>query len=87
MNDPFRPLHLTRKKCKCGFVGTRTEFLSHMSTQEHQLVDRTGKMSIQAFFERHGEVPCYADDPSVPPKDYTSALEKDAKRQAIVDSL
>lgn len=58
-----------------------------MSVQERELVTRTGKMSIQAFFERHGEVPCYADDEATPPKDYTSALEKDAKRRAIVDSI
>jgi hypothetical protein len=55
-----------------------------MSTQEHQLVASTGKMSIQAFFERHGEVPVYTDEA---PRDYTSALAKDAKRQAIIDSL
>jgi hypothetical protein len=57
-----------------------------MSTQEHQLVSSTGKMSIQAFFERHGEVPCYADDDHVP-RDYTSVLAKDSKRQSIIDSM
>jgi hypothetical protein len=82
MNDPFRPLHPTRKKCKCGLIGTRNEFLCHMTTQERQLVTKTGKMSIQAFFERHGEVPCYADE-AQPEQDHTRA-EKIVK---LIDSI
>ena len=57
-----------------------------MTTQERQLVTKTGKMSIQAFFQRHGEVPCYADDPFVP-KDYTSALERADAKKKLIDSI
>jgi uncharacterized protein YjhX (UPF0386 family) len=84
--NPFRQLHPTQKKCKCGFTGERNAFNTHMAKTEHELVTKTGKMSIQAFFKRHGEVPCYADEPFQQP-DLTETLEKSIKQRKLIDSL
>jgi hypothetical protein len=60
--NPFRKLHPTLKICRCGFIGTSSAFHNHMEVQERELVHRTGRMSICAFFERHGESLLYEDD-------------------------
>jgi hypothetical protein len=84
--NPFRQLHPTLRKCKCGFVGKKSEFHAHMIKLERELVHKTGKMGYKAFFQRHGEVPIYTDTPIEYP-DYATTMDKEAKRQAIVDSI
>jgi len=55
-SSPFKPLHPTDKKCKCGYIGKRSLFYKHL--EQAQLVCAS-HYPPQPFFQFHGEVPHY----------------------------
>lgn len=56
--SPFQPLHPTLKKCKCGFIGTRTQLYRHFDAERFTAAG----IPINGFFARHGEVPLHNVD-------------------------
>jgi hypothetical protein len=71
-------LHPTNKKCRCGFIGNRTQFYNHMSNRQRLYKDP------QHFFASHGEIPYYTNEAQ---PDLTAALTKSLERQAKLLTL
>lgn len=84
LRSPFTPLHPTLKACKCGMIGTKTQFYSHM--------DQWGKLyeesKLPNFWKDHGEVPINADDPRTQLSAQLAVMvERQKKQQKLIDEL
>lgn len=62
-NQPskIKKLHPTLKKCLCGQVGTKSQFLRHMEYEREQS-RRRGEHCV-VFWKKHGEIPLNVGDP------------------------
>lgn len=55
-----RKLHPTLKKCACGWIGAKKGYFDHIDDAESD-----EGLSAKEFWTKHGEIPCYVDDPEV----------------------
>jgi len=51
----IKQLHPTLKRCKCGFIGTRSALYKHFEPLT----------KLSDFTTKHGEVPLNEDDPRI----------------------
>jgi hypothetical protein len=72
----IKQLHPTLKACKCGFIGTKTEFYNHMNETVKQYT------AARQFFTEHGEAVLNFDDPRLKDRE-----PHQVTRQNIIDSL
>lgn len=78
----IKELHPTFKACKCGMIGTKTQFYSHMKQWEKHYP------TTKDFFAAHGEVPLDIDDPRTSLSAALAlTLEQHDRRKKIVEEL
>lgn len=83
-SSPFTPLHPTLRACHCGFIGTKTQFYSHMDSWQKLYKDG----GLPNFWKDHGEVPINADDPRTQLSAQLAVmLERQQRQQKIIDEL
>ena len=58
--NPFRTLHPTLKKCRCGYVADKGKLYRHFD-EVRSMLRAHGDAAIE-FFVAHGEVPYYTDN-------------------------
>jgi hypothetical protein len=81
--NPFRQLHPTLKKCKCGLTATKKDFNQHMD-QVATHYNRCG-MTLGEFFADHGEIPHYEAEPRE--RDFVAQAAKVSKIAHILDTM
>jgi hypothetical protein len=63
--SPFTPLHPTLKKCKCGYIGTRSQLYKHFDSEAVKHANDAIR-KIAGFESKftciHGEVPLRANE-------------------------
>ena len=82
--SPIQRLHPTFRACRCGFVGTKTQFYNHMGEWTKHF------SNAKAFFAEHGEVPINEDDPRTQLSAGLAVVVEQSernKRKALIDSL
>ena len=64
LKSPFRPLHPTLRKCKCGIVDSSHNVTKHITDLLTSL-DGVSARGRETFWTFHGEVPYYGEEEEV----------------------